>query len=177
MILRDDIIEIGRYNKPHGVNGEISASVDVEIDALGAFSCLISDIDGIFVPFFVEAMRSKSNSTALLTIDGIKDEKQAALLVNKDIFVLKSEYEQLSYDEDCDEMPIDFFIGFTLFDQERTCVGTIVDVDDATDNVLFIVDRPNGDTIPLPAADELITDKDVEGKTMEMALPQGILDL
>lgn len=177
MILRDDIIEIGRYNKPHGVNGEISASLDVDIDVLGGFSCLISDIDGIYVPFFVEAMRTKSASTALLTIDGIANEEQAALLVNKDVFVLKSEYEKLSYDEDCDEMPIDYFIGFTLTTDEGETVGEIVDVDDSTDNVLFIVERQDGSEVSIPAADELLTNLDLEGKSIEMALPVGLLDL
>jgi len=177
MILRDDIIEIGRYNKPHGVNGEISASLDVDIDVLGEFSCLISDIDGIYVPFFVEAMRTKSVSTALLTIDGIANEDQAVLLVNKDIYVLKSEYEKLSDDEDCDEMPIDYFIGFKMTTDEGEDVGTIVDVDDTTENVLFIVERPDGDEVSVPAADELITDLDLDGKRIEMSLPAGLLEL
>lgn len=177
MILRDDIIEIGRYNKPHGVSGEISASLDVDIDVLGEFSCLISDIDGIFVPFFVEAMRTKSVSTALLTIDGIANEDQAALLVNKDIYVLKSEYEKLSDDEDCDEMPIDYFIGFKMTTDEGEVVGDIVDVDDSTENVLFIVERPDGNEVSVPAADELITNLDLDGKTIEMALPMGLLEL
>ncbi len=177
MILRDDIIEIGCYNKPHGVNGEISATLDVDIDLLDSFSCLISDIDGIFVPFFVEKKRPKGASTALLTIDGITSEVQAALLVNKDIHVLKSEYEKLSDDEDCDELPIDFFIGFELTASDGTQVGTIVDVDDATENVLFIVERPDGDEIPVPAADELIVALDVEARTIEMDLPQGLLEL
>lgn len=177
MIVRDDIIEIGRYNKAHGVNGEISATVDVEPDVLGKFSCLISDIDGIYVPFFVEGMRTKSSTTVLLTIDGIANEQQAALLVNRDIYVLKSEYQQLSSDEDCDEMPIDFFIGFELFNQDDEKVGTIVDVDDSTENVLFIVELEDGSEVSVPAADDLIEDLDVDSKVITMFLPQGLLEL
>ncbi|MCQ2288230.1 MAG: ribosome maturation factor RimM [Muribaculaceae bacterium] len=177
MILRDDIIEIGRYNKPHGVNGEISASIDVDIDVLGSFSCLVSDIDGIFVPFFVEAMRPKGASTALLTIDGIASEVEAALLVNKDIYVLKSEYESLSDEEDCDELPIDYFIGFKMVADDGTEIGTIADVDDATENVLFIVERPDGDEVQIPAADDFIVSLDIDAKVMEMNLPMGLLEL
>lgn len=47
MITRDELIEIGVYNKPHGVNGEISATIDCELDIISQFSCLVSDIDGI----------------------------------------------------------------------------------------------------------------------------------
>ena len=72
MILRDELIAIGRYNKPHGVAGEISATIDVDIDTLKELSCLVSDIDGIFVPFFVNSCRPKSQETVLLTIDGMR---------------------------------------------------------------------------------------------------------
>lgn len=177
MILRNDIIEIGRYNKPHGVNGEISASLDVDIDVLDEFSCLISDIDGIFVPFFVDAMRSKSSSTVLLSIEGVTSEVKATLLVNKEIYVLKSEYEKLSDDDDCDEMPIDFFIGFGVVTHDGHQVGTIVDVDDTTINVLFVVESPMGEEVAIPAANELITNLDFDSKTIEMSLPVGLLDL
>ena len=176
MIGRDDIIDIGRYNKQHGVHGEISASLDVDIDLLREFSCLVSDIDGIFVPFFVEALRSKGSSTALLTIDGIDNENQASLLVNKDIYVLKCEYEQLSYDENSDEMPLDYFIGYTIVMQQGVKVGEVVDVDDSTENVLFIVDH-DGAEVAIPAVDELIVDINTHNKIIEMSLPQGLLEL
>ncbi|WP_407405780.1 ribosome maturation factor RimM [Sodaliphilus sp.] len=177
MILRDDILCIGRYNKPHGVNGEISASLDVDFEFLRNFSCLISEIDGIYVPFFVEYSRAKSAVSALITIDGITNEREATLLVNKDIYVRKDEYESISSDEDCDEMPIDYFIGFTLYSQEGARVGEIIDVDDATENVLFIVETPEGDEVDIPAADELVTDIDMDGESITMSLPEGLLDI
>ena len=87
MITRDELIAIGHYNKPHGVAGELSATVDVDLEVLRGLSCLVSDIDGIFVPFFVNAIRPKSVDTMLLTIDGIENEKEAARLVNRDIWI------------------------------------------------------------------------------------------
>jgi 16S rRNA processing protein RimM len=89
MITRDELISIGHYNKPHGVAGEISATVDVDFDVLRSLSCLVSEVDGIFVPFFVNACRPKSGQTVLLTIDGINNETEATLLVNADIYALK----------------------------------------------------------------------------------------
>ena len=92
MITREELIAIGHYNKPHGVVGEISATVDVDVDVLRALSCLVSDIDGIYVPFFVNGLRPKTADTVLLTIDGITSEQEAARLVNHDIFALKRDY-------------------------------------------------------------------------------------
>lgn len=176
MITREELIAIGHYNKPHGVSGEISATVDVDVDVLKGLSCLVSDIDGIFVPFFVNACRPKSLETVLLTIDGIDSEQEAAKLVNHDIFALKRDYRQESDDADADGYPLDFFIGFELHDSDGTRVGEITDVDEQTENAIFIVSRGD-DELMVPASDDLIVEFDLDNKVMVMDLPQGLLDL
>ncbi len=176
MITRDELIAIGHYNKPHGVAGELSATVDVELEELSGLSCLVSDIDGIFVPFFVNAFRPKSVDTVLLTIDGIENEKEAARLVNRDIYALKRDYRQESIDADADGYPLDFFIGFELRDSDGSRVGEITDVDEQTENAIFVVDH-DGSEIMVPATDDLIVEFDVDNKLMVMDLPEGLLDL
>ena len=176
MITRDELIAIGHYNKPHGVAGEISATVDVDWELLRELSCLVSDINGIFVPFFVNAIRPKSGDTVLLTIDGIENEKDVASLVNRDIYALKREYRQESIDADADGYPLDFFIGFELQDSDGSRVGEITDVDEQTENAIFIVDR-DGSDLMVPATDDLIVEFDVDKKLMVMDLPTGLLDL
>jgi 16S rRNA processing protein RimM len=176
MITRDELIAIGHYNKPHGVAGELSATVDVDLEVLSGLSCLVSDIDGIFVPFFVNAIRPKSVDTMLLTIDGIENEKEAARLVNRDIYALKRDYQQESIDADADGYPLDFFIGFELRDSDGSRVGEITDVDEQTENAIFVVDR-DGSEIMVPATDDLIVEFDVDNKLMVMDLPEGLLDL
>lgn len=176
MITRDELIAIGHYNKPHGVAGELSATVDVDLEVLRGLSCLVSDIDGIFVPFFVNAIRPKSVDTMLLTIDGIENEKEAARLVNRDIYALKRDYHQESIDADADGYPLDFFIGFELRDSDGSRVGEITDVDEQTENAIFVVDR-DGSEIMVPATDDLIVEFDVDNKLMVMDLPEGLLDL
>ena len=176
MITRDELIAFGHYNKPHGVAGELSATVDVDLEVLRGLSCLVSDIDGIFVPFFVNTIRPKSVDTVLLTIDGIENEKEAARLVNRDIYALKRDYQQESIDADADGYPLDFFIGFELRDSDGSRVGEITDVDEQTENAIFVVDR-DGSEIMVPATDDLIVEFDVDNKLMVMDLPEGLLDL
>lgn len=176
MITRDELIAIGRYNKPHGVAGEISATIYVDMDTLQGLSCLVTDIDGIFVPFFVNACRPKSQETVLLTIDGIDNEKEVSRLVNHDIYALKRDYRQESLDSDADGFPLDYFIGFELHDSDGQRVGEITDVDEQTENAIFIVDR-EGAELMVPATDELIVEFDLDKKVMVMDLPQGLLDL
>lgn len=176
MITRDELISIGHYNKPHGVAGEISATVDVEVELLRDLSCLVSEVDGIFVPFFANACRPKTADTVLLTIDGIGNEVEATLLVNAEIFALKRDFDQLAEEEDADGYPLDYFIGFEMKDVHGVRLGEIVAVDEQTENAIFIVDRGE-DECMIPAADELIVEFDVDNKTMVMDLPQGLLEL
>lgn len=176
MIKRDELIAIGHYNKPHGVAGELSATIDVDVDLLTDLSCLISELDGIYVPFFVNACRPKNGDTVLLTIDGISNELEAARLVNHDIYALKRDYRQESEDADADGYPLDFFIGFELQDSDGSRVGEIADVDEQTENAIFIVNR-DGYELMVPASDDLIVEFDLDKKVMVMDLPSGLLDL
>ena len=177
MITREELILIGHYNKPHGVTGEISATVEVDIDVLRQLSCLVSEMDGIFVPFFVNSCRPKSSETVLLTIDGISSEQEVSRLVNHDIFALKRDYRQESEDEDADGYPLDFFIGFEIRDTDGTTIGIITDVDEQTENAIFIVSRDDVSELMVPASDDLIVEFDLDKKLMVMDLPQGLLDL
>ena len=177
MITRDELIGIGHYNKPHGINGEISATVDVEPELLRDLSCLVSEIDGIFVPFFVNALRPKSSDTVLIIIDGINNEQDAMRLVNHDIYALKREYRQESEDADADGYPLDFFIGFDLNDGQGRRVGRIVDVNEQTENALFIIESDDESELMVPASDDLIVEFDLDKKLMVINLPEGLLEL
>lgn len=176
MIQREELILIGHYNKPHGVVGEISATVDVDFDVLQSLSCLVSEIEGIYVPFFVNACRPKTTETVLLTIDGIANEQMASRLVNHDIFALKRDFSDASEDADADGYPLDYFIGFELRDSDGSRVGEITDVDEQTENAIFIVDR-DGTELMVPANDDLIVEFDIDKRLMVMDIPEGLLDL
>ena len=56
-------------------------------------------------------------------------------------------------------------------------IGTITDIDDQTDNWLFIVERPDGTEVMIPAHEEFIAEIRQEDKTMVMDLPLGLLEL
>lgn len=88
---------VGRLLKPHGICGEITALLTVDVD-LSELGCIMLKLDGIFVPFFLSSVRPKSAETDLLTIDGITDELQAARLCPNDIYALAEELPGLDED-------------------------------------------------------------------------------
>ena len=180
MIRRDELIAIGRYRKPHGIDGELSATIDAPLELLERARCLVSDIDGIFVPFFVENTRPKSEHSVLLSITGIHNEKEAATLVNKEIFILKQDYGRIdreeSDEETPEELPVDYFIGFDVVINGQV-EGTVTDIDDKTINVLFVVETTEGDTLLVPAVDEMIEEIDLDERLITMNVPNELLNL
>ena len=172
MITLNDIVEIGDFNKPHGISGEISASFLCDTEDIEAFSCLIVSQDGIFVPFFVENARQKNDHTSLIKFDGIDSDKEVKQFTGKKIYVLKSEVSE----EDDEYQDAYSFIGYSIVDDKGTLIGEIADIEDSTDNYLFIV-KQNERELFIPIADEFITGINDETKTLSMILPQGLLDM
>ena len=173
MITSDEIIAIGKFNKPHGISGEISATINAPGVVLNDCSCIVCDIDGIFVPFFIKDFRIKSQETFLITIDDINNEQDAAMLVNKDIYVKRDEYSEALEDED--QIPIDFFIGFNVV--VNALDGKIIDIDDSTANVLFVIETTDGKSLLIPAVEEFIKDFDSRERIIKMEVPDELLDL
>ncbi len=176
MIKREELVEIGSLNKPHGISGEINASIDSGIK-LSELRCIILDIDGIFVPFFVEASRLKGVDSYLLTIDGIEDEDAATVISKKTIYALKDDCTNTDAQEDNDAMYAEDFVGYTVVDDQNAPIGKIIDIDDSTENFLFIVEKTDGNTAYIPVADEFIIEINIEQAIIAMSLPEGLFDL
>ncbi|MCM1051729.1 MAG: ribosome maturation factor RimM [Paenibacillus sp.] len=175
MILRTDITEAGIFNKPHGIKGEISATLDYDID-LNEVKCIIMDVEGIFVPFFIKSVRPKTAETCLLTIDGIDSEQKARPLSGRAFYLLNSDIPEDDTDGE-DGLYASELIGYTVIDSIMGKLGEVTDYNDSTDNILLIVTSPDGKDIYIPVADEFIDEIDTDNNSLHTSLPQGIVDL
>lgn len=136
---------------------------------------LIVENEGIFVPYFAESVRPKGSTSFLIKISGIDSEEAASELVNKEIYILKKDAEELLEDE-FDELAA--LVGYKLIDADsKEEAGEITGIDDSTVNVLFIVETPEGEEIYVPANEELIKEIDDDASTVEMILPEGLLNI
>lgn len=194
MIKQEDVYQIGRMGKAHGLKGEINFQFTDDIwdriiseytpDGLpikGEMSIgqrgsvpLICEVDGILVPFFIEEYRFRSDSTAIIKLDGIDNVEAVQMLVNSPVYLEKKYQEELNDDE----VSLNYFIGFKMVDGDSgQDIGTITDIDDKTDNWLFIVERTDGSEVMIPAHEEFIAEIRQKERIMIMDLPLGLLDL
>lgn len=181
MISISELALVGKVNKTHGVKGELSISffIDSPQDSVDVGDCLIMDIDGIFTPFFVASVRSRSAESLLIAFDDVESQEEASQYVGKNVYFVGND-DDSDY-EDEEGWYAGQLIGYKAMQLNETgsleIIGEIIDIDDATDNVLFIVELEDGKTAYIPVADELISDISPKNKTITFDLPTGLLTL
>ena len=190
MIKQEEVYKIGRLGKAHGVKGEVSFQFDDDIFDRVDADYLVLDIDGILVPFFMEEYRFHNDSVCLVKFCDIDTQQRAQELTGCDVYFPRALAEEAD-----DEPSLASLVGFTIINAcggknadhtvpdgsltdgqsvvLQSPVGTIAAIDDSTINILFELE----DGTLIPANDDLITDIDMESRTISMHLPNGILDL
>jgi 16S rRNA processing protein RimM len=172
MIEKNEILQIARTQKPHGIKGGLTvvfqkaeyADIDTDFYFL--------EIDGIPVPFFVEEFIFGTDTAARIKFEDVNDEKIASHYKNLNIF-LPRKLVKITEKEHASSW--DFFIGYTVLDQHGANLGTITEIDEATINVLFKVEDGENEWL-IPATKDFITEIDEKNNRLVMSLPEGLLD-
>lgn len=184
MILPENVSIIGHVTKTHGVNGEMCISVpDSSLcECFDPGECLIFDLDGIYVPFFVASSRPRGTLSVLVTLDGEDTQQKAAAFVGKEVYIESYPCDE-DEDEECDvdltkrSLYASDMIGFMAYDGDKP-LGRIVDLYDNGDNPLFdVYDDETQKHILIPVVNEFIADINLDILSVKFDLPDGLLDL
>lgn len=179
MIRIEDTVEIGKFQRPHALRGELNAVIDVDPVFLSDGNPAIVEIDGILVPFYADSVRRKGASSCLVKLDGIDSEKEARKFVNVPIRIMRDQlalYES-EEEEEGEGAYAEDLVGYSIIDSGSGEIGIVVDVDLSTENALFVVESPDKEVIYIPVANELIEGIDEEKHCIEMMLPEGLVSL
>ena len=175
MIKSEEITRVGTTLKPHGIKGEISILHDEGYD-INELSCIILCIDGIYVPFFMESIRTKTHETSIVKLKGYNDEVEIGELSGLNVFALNSDLPLIEIDDEEGFYPEDF-IDYNVIDEKGVILGKIEDVDVSTENALFIINKNNGEELLVPIVDEFIIDINTDQKNVVMDFPEELLSL
>ncbi len=173
MIREDEVYKIGRLTKPHGVSGELCMVFTDDVFDRVEADYLLCRMDGILVPFFIEEYRFSGDDVVLMKLGDVDNEEQARRMAGVDVFFPKA----LACETKDGINSWAYFTGFDVVDVNSGRIGTVRAVNDATMNVLFEVERPQGEMVLLPAVEELIDDIDHKQRKIFMTVPEGLLAL
>lgn len=172
MIRKEEVYKIGIFNKPHGIHGELSFTFTDDIFDRVEAEYLICLLDGILVPFFLEEYRFRSDTTALVKLEGVDTAERARMFTNIEVYFPAKHAE----DAETDELSWDFFVGFRMEEIHHGKLGEVIEVDNSTINTLFVVDY-KGEELLIPAQEDFIVNIDQKHKVITVDLPEGLLSL
>lgn len=166
-----DLIEIGWTGKPHGLKGELKLRIQefYEDDLLAAKSVLIGDPP---VPYFVEQIRA--GGAIIGKFETLDSREHVALLSGKPIWLMASQVTAI--EEEGPDTPWDVIIGFSVRAEGYPVLGPITGVMDMPEHYLAELTH-EGKEILIPLHENLVVSVDEEGETLEMILPEGLLEL
>lgn len=178
MIESKDITAVGRFQKTHALKGELNVLLDIDAEYFEEGNAAIVELDGIYVPFFTESVRPKGSSSWLIKLEGVDSEQEARKFVNLTVYAEKGKLAEFLGMEDEEILDEDDLVGYEIHDNfTGSLVGIIKAIDTSTQNMLFIVETPQGEDVYIPAVDEFITEIDDDNRRIWMNLPEGLIDL
>lgn len=173
MIRHEDVYQIGTIVKTHALKGEVVLNFTDDIFDTSDTDYLIVEVDGILVPFFIEEYRFRNGSSALMKFDSIHSADQAQPIIGCDVYIEKTKVAERGEED----ITLNYFVGFAVQTPSGEIVGRITDVDDNTENWLFVVETEQGSEVLIPAHEEFINSIDHDAHILTMDLPVGLLDL
>ena len=169
-----DFLRIARVLKSYGTEGEILVGFrEIGPEDLNLKEPVFIMFDGLPVPFFIESLKEKGSSKALLRLTGIGNLADAEEISGMDILARRSSI--FPSDEEDDELSVEDLIGWSLEGKDGDKVGEITDFEPIPGNPCLYVKTKGGDTVMVPLHDDLIIDLDEEGMTLRLDLPEGLI--
>jgi len=182
-----DYLSVGKITNTHGIKGELkilpatsdvsrfeylyNVYIDLSPSAVGKGDAQSPDAKSSLKKFAVEDFRYH-NTFILLTLHGIDTMNDAEVLKGRELWVPREEARQL----DDDEWFICDLIGLDVL-ENGNLLGKITEVIETGSNDVYVVtDKPNKKEILIPALKDVILSVDLNNHTMEVKLPDGLLD-
>lgn len=161
------MIEIGKIVNTHGLRGDLK--VEPWCDGIETFEFL----NTVFV------------GGSKYEISSVKPHKNVFLLKLKDIDTIESaetlKGKVITADEkDMPPLPDGVFyirdiMGMEVYDGEKH-IGQIYDWIETGTNNVYVIKRPSGKDVLIPAVDEVVKEIDVEKKIMSVKMLKGLME-
>jgi 16S rRNA processing protein RimM len=154
------MLPIAKILKAYGNEGDVLAgSTTFNLQEISSKEPVFIEFDGLPVPFFIEKSISKGNGRCIWHLTDTDNLTDAEELAGRTVYI----EDELEDDSEED------FTGWTLFDNGKR-LGII-------DGMELIPGNPclrMGDTL-IPLHEDLILDIDPDARTLDMAVPKGLL--
>ena len=173
-MITEKIKYAGKLQKTHGIKGDLILTSEQALeDELFNSELVFLIIDGLPVPFFVTDISERSESSAILKIEGYETPEQANKLVGCEVHVPYKKNKRKSKLSANDND----FEGYKLIDKVHGDIGIVNGIIDYKNNLVIQVFTPHNKEVLIPASESIITEINDTDRIMKVNAPDGLIQL
>ncbi len=169
----DHTLRVGVITSTHGVHGEVNVYPTTDdVTRFRKLKRVLLDTGKELKPLDIEEVKFFKNMV-ILKFKGFDKIEDIEVYKGKDLLIPREEALPLGPDENY----ISDLIGLTTVTDEGETLGVLKEVLQTGANDVYVVERPEGKDLLLPAIKECILDVDLDEGCMTVHLMKGLLDL
>jgi len=140
-------------------------------DEIENWGSVFLEIEGLLIPFFIDHINLASETSAIIGFEDITSSDKAKRFLGVNVYQLSTIAGELR-----EQYTPVLLQGYKIFDQKAGAIGTVDQILDYKQNLLFRV--LNGkQEILIPVNEEIIMKVNHKKKEIFIAAPEGLLDL
>ena len=165
-------VKIGTVVSKHGYKGDIKISLSSNNrDTFPDLKYLFIDLDGCFIPFMIENVRSFSKNVLIVKLKEIRSEDEVNEVIHKNIYVDSAEMES--------NIDSGFFyndlINFEVITDSKK-IGRIENINSKLPQPVFEIIYDSRKAL-IPIHEDLIKKIDKENNIIYLDIPDGLLEI
>lgn len=167
-----DYIHIGKLVAPHGVAGAVilEHALGKPIHFKGIEALFVEQKTGSFIPYFIESATAKTDTITHLHIEGIKTREAANFLTSKKVWLPQEDFQKLVEKNS----PL-ALLGYMVQEAGKD-IGVIQEVIEQPHQLMVTI-LYQGQEAYIPLHEESLKGVNHAKKTVQVELPDGLLDL
>ena len=167
---REDCLLLGTIAKTRGVRGELVLRIrNTAFEPDENWESLFLQIDGVLVPFFIAAIHPVNDDEWFVSFDDYESKDRVVPFVGRDVWIRKDLIGEEEKGFILEELK-----GYHLLNVRTGKMGRITGIIHIPDNPLFEVTL-EGETVMVPARDELVEQIDRKNRRLSINLPEGMM--
>lgn len=170
---KEECFYLGKIVKKYSFKGELLVRLDSDDPEIyEQMESVFVELDHKLIPFFIEHAQLHKSRLLRVNFEDVQSEEDADALMGKELFLPLSLLPPLSGKK----FYFHEIIGFQVVDKQFGTVGPILSINDSTNQSLFVIDH-QGKEVLIPINDDFIVEIQREQKTIQVAVPEGLIDL
>ena len=163
--------KIGTVVSKHGYKGEVKIKMSSKLVTYQDLTHLFIELEGSFIPFMIDKIRSASSSMSIVKLIEINSEREVEEIIYKDIYV---DSTKITLKKDSKSFYNDL-INFDVFNDFKK-IGRIESINSKLPQPVFEISYYSK-TVLIPIHEDIIKEIDKKNNTIYLNIPDGLLEI